>query len=62
MQRNEKIRLVVASGNKHKLREIAEIFTEFEIIPAHGEERVDPHLPPSSIVQQLAKQKCFIKQ
>lgn len=27
----EKRRLVVASGNAHKLREIAEIFTEFEI-------------------------------
>ena len=32
MQRNEKIRLVVASGNKNKLREIAEIFTEFEVV------------------------------
>ena len=31
MQRNEKIRLVVASGNKNKLREIAEIFTDFEV-------------------------------
>jgi XTP/dITP diphosphohydrolase len=28
----DKIRLVVASGNAHKLREIAEIFTEFEIV------------------------------
>lgn len=27
-----KMRLVVASGNKHKLREIAEIFKEFEVI------------------------------
>ena len=32
MQRNEKIRLVVASGNKNKIREIAEIFTEFEVV------------------------------
>lgn len=32
MQRNEKVRLVVASGNKNKLREIAEIFTEFEVV------------------------------
>lgn len=32
MQRNEKMRLVVASGNKHKLREIAEIFTDFEVV------------------------------
>lgn len=31
MQRNEKMRLVVASGNKNKLREIAEIFTDFEV-------------------------------
>ena len=31
MQRNEKKRLVVASGNKNKLREIAEIFTDFEV-------------------------------
>ena len=31
MQRNEKMRLVVATGNKNKLREIAEIFTEFEV-------------------------------
>ncbi len=28
----EKQRLVVASGNAHKLREIAEIFTEFEVV------------------------------
>ncbi|MBQ4269023.1 MAG: RdgB/HAM1 family non-canonical purine NTP pyrophosphatase [Clostridia bacterium] len=28
----EKQRLVVASGNAHKLREIAEIFTDFEIV------------------------------
>ena len=32
MQPNEKRRLVVASGNAHKLREIAEIFTEFEVV------------------------------
>lgn len=32
MQQNEKVRLVVASGNKNKLREIAEIFTEFEVV------------------------------
>ena len=32
MQLNEKRRLVVASGNAHKLREIAEIFTEFEVV------------------------------
>lgn len=31
MERNEKIRLVVASGNKNKLREIAEIFPDFEV-------------------------------
>ncbi len=28
----EKKRLVVASGNAHKLKEIAEIFTEFEVV------------------------------
>lgn len=28
----EKMRLVVASGNAHKLREIAEIFTDFEVV------------------------------
>lgn len=28
----ERKRLVVATGNKHKLREIAEIFTEFEVV------------------------------
>ncbi len=31
MQSNQKIKLVVASGNAHKLREIAEIFSEFEV-------------------------------
>lgn len=31
MERNEKKRLVVASGNKNKLREIAEIFPDFEV-------------------------------
>lgn len=28
----KKIRLVVASGNAHKLREIAEIFTDFDVV------------------------------
>ena len=32
MQRTEKQRLVVATGNAHKLREIAEIFTSFEVV------------------------------
>lgn len=32
MQTNEKRRLVVATGNAHKLREIAEIFTDFEVV------------------------------
>lgn len=32
MQQNKKPRLVVASGNKNKLREIAEIFTQFEVV------------------------------
>ena len=32
MQINEKRRLVVATGNAHKLREIAEIFTDFEVV------------------------------
>ena len=32
MQSNKKIRLVVASGNKNKLREIAEIFEDFEVV------------------------------
>ena len=32
MQRNQKKRLVVASGNAHKLREIAQIFEEYEVV------------------------------
>ena len=32
MHIKEKLRLVVASGNKNKLREIAEIFTDFEVV------------------------------
>lgn len=32
MQPNQKKRLVVASGNAHKLREIAEIFTQYEVV------------------------------
>lgn len=32
MSLTEKKRLVVASGNAHKLREIAEIFTDFEVV------------------------------
>lgn len=32
MQSTQKTRLVVATGNAHKLREIAEIFTDFEVI------------------------------
>lgn len=32
MRSIEKTRLVVATGNAHKLREIAEIFTEFEVV------------------------------
>lgn len=32
MDETQKPRLVVASGNAHKLREIAEIFTQFEVV------------------------------
>ena len=32
MQSTEKRKLVVATGNAHKLREIAEIFTQFEVV------------------------------
>ena len=32
MNEIKKLRLVVASGNAHKLREIAEIFTQFEVV------------------------------
>lgn len=32
MQQNKKKRLVVATGNAHKLREIAEIFTQYEVV------------------------------
>ncbi len=32
MQSTKKTRLVVASGNAHKLKEIAEIFTDFEVV------------------------------
>ena len=32
MQVNKKKRLVVATGNQNKLREIAEIFTDFEVV------------------------------
>lgn len=32
MQSTQKRRLIVASGNAHKLREIAEIFTEYEVL------------------------------
>ena len=32
MSETQKPRLVVASGNAHKLREIAEIFTQFEVV------------------------------
>ncbi|MBQ8428816.1 MAG: RdgB/HAM1 family non-canonical purine NTP pyrophosphatase [Clostridia bacterium] len=32
MNKTQKPRLVVASGNAHKLREIAEIFTQFEVV------------------------------
>ena len=32
MQSTQKRRLVVASGNKHKIHEISQIFTEFEVL------------------------------
>lgn len=32
MQQNQKKRLVVATGNAHKLREIAQIFTQYEVV------------------------------
>lgn len=32
MEQNKKPRLIIASGNKNKLREIAEIFTQFEVV------------------------------
>ena len=32
MQSTQKMRLIVASGNKHKIHEISQIFTDFEVI------------------------------
>ena len=32
MQSTQKTRLVVASGNKHKIQEISQIFTDFEVV------------------------------
>ena len=32
MQSTQKRRLVVASGNKHKIHEISQIFTDFEVL------------------------------
>lgn len=51
--------LILASKSPRRKELLSLITTEFEIIPAAGEENADPSLSPDIFVQELAKQKAL---
>lgn len=51
--------LILASKSPRRKELLSIITTEFEIIPAVGEENADPALSPDMFVQELAKQKAL---
>ena len=53
------MRIILASQSPRR-RELLERMgiSEFEIIPAQGEERADPTLPPQRLVEELSRQKA----
>lgn len=50
--------IVLASQSPRRKELLAQMGLEFEIIPAKGEEKADPSLPPAEYVQQLSLQKA----
>ena len=50
---------ILASASPRRKELFAELVTQFEIIPAQGEEKVSPGLTPKQLVQALAKQKAL---
>ncbi len=53
------IMLILASKSPRRKELLSLITTDFEIIPAQGEENADPALSPDMFVQELAKQKAL---
>ena len=53
------MRIILASQSPRR-RELLERMgiTEFEVIPAKGEEVVPPHVSPDQLVEGLSRQKC----
>lgn len=51
--------LILASKSPRRKELLSLITTDFEIIPATGEENADPALSPDIFVQELAKQKAL---
>ena len=53
------MRIILASQSPRR-RELLERMgiSRFEIIPARGEERIDPALPPERLVEELSRRKC----
>ena len=51
--------LILASKSPRRKELLSIITTDFEIIPAVGEENADPALSPDMFVQELAKQKAL---
>lgn len=51
--------LILASKSPRRKELLSLITTDFEIIPAQGEENADPALSPDMFVQELAKQKAL---
>ncbi|MCI8423603.1 MAG: septum formation inhibitor Maf [Lawsonibacter sp.] len=51
----------VLASQSPRRRELLERMgiTEFEVLPARGEEVIDPALPPAELVEALSRQKCM---
>ncbi len=49
---------ILASASPRRRELLAEIVSEFEIVPARGEERVEGNPTPEGLVKQLAEQKA----
>lgn len=53
------MRMILASKSPRRSELLRQMgFTDFEIIPAEGEETADPSLPPAQYVEELARHKA----